>query len=134
SDAQKRSWVPRLARGEIIGWVAMTEPEAGSDVGNIRTTATRQTDGAWRITGRKQFISSGNGDVGVVLARAVAGSRGLDGLALFVVPRCVPDPDVGERQNFFVERAEDKVCITGSPTCALAFEDSYAEIVGSPGD
>src|SRR5207248_9981951 len=97
-------------------------------------TATRQADGTWRSNGRKQFISSGNGDVGVLLARAVAGARALDGLALFVVPRCVPDPDQGERQNFFVERAEDKVCITGSPTCALAFQDSYAVIMGTPGD
>jgi 3-(methylthio)propanoyl-CoA dehydrogenase len=129
SDAQKQHWVPRLARGEIIGWVAMTEPEAGSDVGNLSTAATRQTDGTWRIDGRKQFISSGNGEVGVVLARAVRGSSGLDGLALFVVPRCV-----GERENVQVERAEEKVCINGSPTCALSFQDAYAEIMGSPGD
>src|SRR5438552_16695577 len=134
SDAQKRRWVPRLASGEIIGWVAMTEPEAGSDVGNIGTTATRQPDGTWRLDGRKQFISSGNGEVGVLLARAVPGSKGLDGLAMFVVPRCVPDADQGERQNLHVERAEDKVCITGSPTCTLAFHDSYAEIMGTPGD
>src|SRR5712691_4232615 len=129
SDAQKQRWVPQLATGEIIGWVAMTEPEAGSDVGNIGTTATRQPDGSWRINGRKQFISSGNGDVGVLLARAVPGSKGLDGLALFVVPRCVEGAE-----NFQVERAEAKVCINGSPTCALAFPDSYAEILGSPGD
>ncbi|HEX8968270.1 MAG TPA: acyl-CoA dehydrogenase family protein [Chloroflexota bacterium] len=134
TDAQKQRWVPRLASGEIIGWVAMTEPEAGSDVGNISTTATRAADGTWRIRGRKQFISSGNGDVGVLLARALPGSRGLDGLALFIVPRCVADPDQGERQNLAIERAEAKVCINGSPTCALAFEDSQAEIMGSPGD
>jgi alkylation response protein AidB-like acyl-CoA dehydrogenase len=134
SDGQRQRWIPRLARGEIIGWVAMTEPEAGSDVGNISSSATRQPDGTWRINGRKQFISSGNGDVGVLLARAVPGSTGLDGLALFVVPRCVPDAEQGERQNFSIERAEDKVCITGSPTCALFFDNSYAEIMGSPGD
>jgi 3-(methylthio)propanoyl-CoA dehydrogenase len=134
SDAQKERWVPRLARGEIIGWVAMTEPEAGSDVGNISTTATRQADGTWRISGRKQFISSGNGEIGVLLARAAPGSRGLDGLALFLVPRCVGDPEHGERENFSIERAEEKVCINGSPTCALAFDASYAEIMGSPGD
>jgi 3-(methylthio)propanoyl-CoA dehydrogenase len=134
SDAQRQSWIPRLARGEIIGWVAMTEPEAGSDVGNISTTAALQTDGTWRITGRKQFISSGNGEIGVLLARAVAGSKGLDGLALFVVPKCVPDGEHGERENYAVERAEDKVCLTGSPTCALSFQDSYAEIMGTPGD
>jgi alkylation response protein AidB-like acyl-CoA dehydrogenase len=134
SDAQKRMWIPRLARGEMIGWVAMTEPEAGSDVGNIRTRATRQPDGSWRISGRKQFISSGNGEVGVLLARAVEGSTGLDGLGLFIVPRCVPDPELGERENLSVERAESKVCINGSPTCALSFDDSYAEIMGAPGD
>jgi 3-(methylthio)propanoyl-CoA dehydrogenase len=129
SDDQKRAWVPRLASGEICGWVAMTEPEAGSDVGNVGTTATRQPDGTWRINGRKQFISSGNGEVGIVLARAVAGSKGLDGLGLFVVPRCI-----GERDNVVVERAEDKVCINGSPTCALSFDGSVGEIMGAPGD
>jgi 3-(methylthio)propanoyl-CoA dehydrogenase len=134
SDSQKQRWIPRLARGEIIGWVAMSEPEAGSDVGNISTTATRQADGTWRINGRKQFISSGNGQVGVLLARAIPGSRGLDGLALFVVPRCVHDAENGERENYEVERAEEKVCINGSPTCAMAFVDSHAEILGSPGD
>jgi alkylation response protein AidB-like acyl-CoA dehydrogenase len=134
SDAQKQRWVPRLAGGEVIGWVAMTEPEAGSDVGNLGTTATRQSDGTWRINGRKQFISSGNGEVGVLLARAVPGSRGLSGLALFLVPKCVPNAQSGERENYSVERAEAKVCINGSPTCALAFNDSYAEIMGKPGD
>jgi alkylation response protein AidB-like acyl-CoA dehydrogenase len=160
SDTQKQRWVPRLASGEIIGWVAMTEPEAGSDVGNISTTATRQADGTWRINGRKQFISSGNGEVGVLLARAQPGSRGRDGLALFIVPRCVPalrqaqgerenvaegerenvvqgereNVAEGERENVSVERAEEKVCINGSPTCALAFEDSVGEIMGKPGD
>ena len=136
TDAQKRAWVPRLASGEIIGWVAMTEPEAGSDVGNISTTATRESNGTWRINGRKQFISSGNGDVGVLLARAVPGSKGLDGLALFIVPRCVPDANAagGLRENLSVERAEAKVCINGSPTCALSFDNSVAEIMGQPGD
>src|SRR6266545_451860 len=91
TDTQKRRWVPRLASGEMCGWVAMTEPEAGSDVGNVSTTAVRQADGTWRISGRKQFISSGNGEVGVLLARAVPGSKGLDGLALFIVPKCLGD-------------------------------------------
>jgi alkylation response protein AidB-like acyl-CoA dehydrogenase len=136
SDEQKRRWLPELASGHSSGWVAMTEPQAGSDIGNISTTATRQADGTWRINGRKQFISSGNGKVGVLLARAVADSEGLDGLALFVVPRCVPDPDFGEVENFRVLRAEAKVGLNGSPTCALSFEDSQAEILGSlpPGD
>jgi len=134
SDAQKQRWVPRLARGEVVGWVAMTGPGACWDVGNVSTTATRQSDGTWRITGRKQFISSGHGEVGVLLARAVPGSRGLNGLALFLVPKCVPDAEQGERENYDVERAEDKVCINGSPTCALSFTESHAEILGAPGE
>jgi alkylation response protein AidB-like acyl-CoA dehydrogenase len=136
SDEQKRRWLPQLAGGHLNGWVAMTEPQAGSDIGNISTTATRQADGTWRINGRKQFISSGNGKLGVLLARAVPDSEGLDGLALFVVPRCVPDADFGEVENFRVLRAEAKVGLNGSPTCALSFEDSQAEILGSvePGD
>ncbi|MDQ3811052.1 MAG: acyl-CoA dehydrogenase family protein, partial [Chloroflexota bacterium] len=135
TDGQKRRWVPRLASGEIIGWVAMTEPEAGSDVGNVSTRAVQQADGSWRVTGRKQFISSGNGQVGIVLARAVPGSRGLQGLGLFIVPRCVPDVGAAtERENYAIERAEDKVCITGSPTCALSFDGSIGEIIGAPGD
>lgn len=134
SEAQKELWVPRLARGEVIGWVAMTEPEAGSDVGNISTYATQTADGDWRISGRKQFISSGIGEVGVLLARAVAGSRGLDGLGLFLVPKCIPGADGGERPNYDIERAEAKVCINGSPTCALSFSESHAEIMGAPDD
>src|SRR5579864_2852051 len=134
SDAQKQRWVPKLARGEVIGWVAMTEPEAGSDVGNVSTTATRQSDGTWRISGRKQFISRGNGEIGVLLARAVPGSKGLNGLARLLGPKCVPDAELGERENSNVERAEEKVCINGSPTCALSFDGAQAEIMGSPGD
>src|ERR1051326_5495913 len=134
SDEQQRRWVPELASGHLTGWVAMTEPEAGSDLGNISTAATRQANGTWRITGRKQFITSGNGKLGVLLARAVPDSEGLDGLGLFIVPRCVPDADFGEIENFRVLRAEAKVGLNGSPTCALSFQDSQAEIMGAPGE
>jgi len=134
SDEQKRRWVPELASGHLTGWVAMTEPEAGSDIGNISTAATRQADGTWRITGRKQFITNGNGKLGVLLARAIPDSEGLDGLGLFIVPRCVPDADFAEIENFRVLRAEAKVGLNGSPTCALSFQDSQAEVMGAPGD
>jgi alkylation response protein AidB-like acyl-CoA dehydrogenase len=134
SDEQKRRWVPELTSGHLSAWVAMTEPEAGSDLGNISTTATRQADGTWRITGRKQFITNGNGKLGVLLARAIPGSEGLDGLGLFIVPRCVPDADFGEIENFRVIGAEAKVGLNGSPTCALSFQDSEAEIMGAPGE
>ncbi len=128
SEEQKRCYIPRLAKGEIIGAVAMTEPQAGSDVGALTTTATER-DGCWKLNGRKQFITSGNGDFVIVLARCVPGSTGLDGLGLFIADR-VRDG----RDNYVVERAEHKFTIRGSPTCALAFENTTAELLGKVGE
>src|SRR5258706_4576412 len=124
---QKDKYLPALARGEISGAVAMTEPEAGSDVGNLSTTAT-QRDGCWFIDGRKQFISAGNGDFVIVLARSAAGSKGLEGLSLFVADRSVEG-----RENYKVERAEHKFTIRGSPTCSLVFEGTQAMPLGEIG-
>ncbi|HYR93649.1 MAG TPA: acyl-CoA dehydrogenase family protein [Methylomirabilota bacterium] len=124
TDEQKRRWVPRIVRGEIKGAVAMTEPQAGSDVGNLQTVA-REDAGCWRLTGRKQFISAGNGEFVIVLARCVPGSTGLDGLALFIADRA--------GDNYLVERAEHKFTIRGSSTCSLVFEGSKAEMLGPAG-
>ena len=121
-EEQRARYLPRLARGEIIGAVAMTEPQAGSDVGKVATTAVKTPD-CWRLSGRKQFITSGNGDFVIVLARCVEGSTGLEGLGLFIV----------EKPNYTVERAEHKFTIRGSPTCALVFETSKAELLGEVG-
>src|SRR2546421_2198302 len=127
SDEQKARYLPRLAKGEIMGAVAMTEPQAGSDVGRLATTATQQGgDGCWILKGRKQFISAGQGDMVIVLARCVAGSTGLDGLGMFIADR--------EGDNYIVERAEHKFVIRGSPTCALVFEGTRATALGKPGD
>ena len=123
TDEQRQRYIPRLVRGEIKGAVAMTEPQAGSDVGNVQTAA-REEGGCWRVTGRKQFISAGNGDFVIVLARMVAGSKGLDGLGLFIVER--------EGDNYLVERAEHKLTIRGSTTCSLVFEGSKAALLGEP--
>jgi alkylation response protein AidB-like acyl-CoA dehydrogenase len=145
SDEQKERYLPALAKGEISGAVAMTEPEAGSDVGNLSTTATHR-DGCWFLDGRKQFISAGNGDFVVVLARAVPGSKGLEGLALFVADRWIDDAGdgsrtvaamreaVGARENYKVERAEHKFTIRGSPTCSLVFENTRAIPLGRIGE
>ena len=127
TDEQKQMYLPALARGEISGAVAMTEPEAGSDVGNLSTTATLR-DGCWFIDGRKQFISAGNGDFVIVLARSAQGSRGLEGLSLFVADRIIEG-----RDNYKVERAEHKFTIRGSPTCSLVFEGTRAMPLGEIG-
>ena len=134
SDQIKERYVPRLAAGEISGAVAMTEPQAGSDVGQVATVA-RWVDGEWRITGRKQFITNGSGDLCIVLARSEEGSQGLAGLSLFLVNRLRQDQASGQMiDNYIVERAEDKVCITASVTCGLAFDDSRAMLLGKLGD
>jgi alkylation response protein AidB-like acyl-CoA dehydrogenase len=124
---QKERWVPRLASGEISGSVAMTEPDAGSDVGNVSTAAVPE-GGHWRVTGRKQFITNGCGDVSVVLARTEPGSKGLQGLSMLVVPRVE-----NGRDNFRVARPETKMVIRGSATCELSFESSCAELLGPRG-
>ena len=124
TDEQKQRFVPRLTRGELKGAVAMTEPQAGSDVGSLQTVA-RQEGGVWCMSGRKQFISAGNGDLVIVLARCVPGSSGLEGLGLFIVERA--------GDNYVVERAEHKLTIRGSATCSLVFEDSRAELLGAVG-
>ena len=132
TDEQKERYLPALARGEISGAVAMTEPEAGSDVGNLSTTATLR-DGCWFLDGRKQFISAGNGDFVIVLARAIRASRGLEGLGLFIADRLVDD-ESGKRENYKVERAEHKFTIRGSPTCSLVFENARAVPLGTIGE
>jgi len=125
TEEQKRRYIPRLARGEILGAVAMTEPQAGSDVGKVTTTATAR-DGCWILQGRKQFISAGNGDFVIVLARCVPGSQGLEGLGLFVADRA--------GGNYAIERAEHKFTIRASPTCSLVFDGTKAELLGTVGD
>ena len=124
---QVERWVKPLAAGDMSGSVAMTEPEAGSDVGRIATRAVEER-GHWRLTGRKQFITNGGGDVCVVLARSEPGSSGLDGLSLFVVPRRENGKD-----NYKVARPEKKAVIRGSATCELSFDGSCAELLGERG-
>lgn len=125
---QVERWVKPLGAGDISGAVAMTEPDAGSDVGNVQSSAV-EADGHWRLSGRKQFITNGCGDVCVVLARSEAGSRGLSGLSLFVVPR-----REGDRDNYRVARPEKKFVIRGSATCELSFDGSCAELLGRRGE
>ena len=127
SAAQIERWVPPLAAGTISGSVAMTEPDAGSDVGRVATAAVAEQD-HWRLTGRKQFITNGCGDVCIVLARSEAGSQGLEGLSLFVVPRLE-----NGRANYAVARPEKKFVIRGSATCELSFDGSCGELLGERG-
>ncbi|MCM2257243.1 MAG: acyl-CoA dehydrogenase family protein [Vicinamibacteria bacterium] len=124
---QIERWTRPLAVGDISASVAITEPDAGSDIGRVATTA-REEGGGWRVTGRKQFITNGCGDVCIVVARSEPGSQGLDGLSLFIVPR-----QAEGRDNYVVAKPESKYVIRGSATCELSFDGSQAELLGPRG-
>lgn len=137
SDTQKAAYLPRLASGEWLATMCLTEPQAGSDLGLVRTTAVPADDGSWRITGAKCLISGGDQNlaanvVHLVLARTEGAPAGTRGLALFLCPAVLPAG--GRRNGVSVTRLEDKMGLHGSPTCQMAFDDAWAEIVGAPGE
>jgi len=137
SEAQRRLWVPRLASGEYLATMCLSEPQAGSDLGLIRTTASPAADGSWRIAGGKIFISGGDQDLTagrimhLVLARTPGAPAGVKGLSLFLAPSHRAD---GSRNAIQVVRLEEKMGMHGSPTCQMAFDDAEAEIIGAPGE
>ncbi|NIY78063.1 acyl-CoA dehydrogenase [Celeribacter sp. HF31] len=131
SDAQKQYWIPRLAAGETLSTMCLTEPGAGSDLSRIRTKAT-PSGGSWRIEGEKIFISGGDQDMSedvlhLVLART--GGDGVKGLSLFLCPSEVH----GARNAVTVTRIEEKLGLHASPTCQLAFDGAEAELIGEEG-
>lgn len=131
SDAQKDHWIPRLAAGETLSTMCLTEPGAGSDLSRIRTKATFEGN-AWRIEGEKIFISGGDQDMSedtlhLVLART--GGEGVKGLSLFLCPSEVD----GARNAVTVTRIEEKLGLHASPTCQLAFDGAQAELIGEEG-
>ncbi len=128
----QQKYIPRLAGGEISGSVAMTEPEAGSDVGAITTRAVDAGDGSWRITGRKQFITNGCGDIALVLTRTDPHSKGLDGLSMHLVPRFL-ERDGKRVRNFEIGKPEHKMSIRGSPTLEQYFDNSIGYLIGESG-
>jgi len=128
-------WLPKLAAGAWGATICISEPQAGSDVGRIRTRAMQGANGAWRITGEKCWISCGDHDLTerighFVLARPRGAPDGTRGLSLFLVP---DTRDNGTRNGVSVARAEEKLGLHASPTCALVFEDAAATPVGPEG-
>ena len=132
------AWVANLASGAWSATICISEPEAGSDVGRIRTAARRAPDGTWRITGEKIWISYGDHTLTerighVVLARPEGSVAGTRGLSLFLVAAFGGDEGPGGRNGVVVRRLEDKLGLHGSPTCALGFEDAEATMIGVEG-
>jgi alkylation response protein AidB-like acyl-CoA dehydrogenase len=135
SEAQKARILPKLASGEWLATMCLTEATAGSDLGQVRTVAVPDGDG-WALTGGKIFISGGDQDftdtiVHLVLARTGEPGSGVKGLSLFLAPSVLPD---GRRNAITLLRLEEKMGMHASPTCQLAFDGAWAEMIGAPGE
>ncbi|MGB3068143.1 MAG: acyl-CoA dehydrogenase family protein [Ottowia sp.] len=135
SEALKTQYLSKIATGEWLATMCLTEPQAGSDLGLASTRAVPQADGSHRITGTKIFISGGEHDltdniVHLVLAREPGAPPGPKGLSLFLVPKFYPD---GSRSAVACERIEEKMGLHGSPTCVMRFDDATGWIIGAPG-
>jgi len=125
SDELKRRYLSQLISGEWMGTMQLTEPQAGSDVGALRTRATRAPDGSYRITGSKIFITYGEHDltsniIHFVLARLPDAPPGTKGISLFLVPKFMED---GTRNDVRAHSVEHKLGIHGSPTCTMIYGD-----------
>jgi len=138
SDDQKRTYLPKLMSGEWAGTMNLTEPQAGTDLGLLRTRATPNADGSFAITGTKIFISSGEHDladniVHLVLARIEGAPPGTKGLSLFVVPKLIPDPDsgAGTRNALSCVSLERKMGIHGNATCVMSYGGATGWLVGA---
>ncbi len=127
TEKQKKLFLKKMYTGHWTGTMLLTEPEAGSDVGALTTTATRNPDGSFSITGNKIFISSGEHDLAEniihpVLARIEGAPAGTDGISLFLVPkiRVNDDGTLGEPNDVVCTGVEEKMGIHGNATCSLA--------------
>ena len=139
---QKSTYLPKMIAGTWSGTMNLTEPQAGSDLGAIRTTATPAGDGTYRVKGQKIFITYGEHDwteniVHFVLARLPDAPAGSKGISLFIVPKYLPKSDgtPGKRNDLRCVSIEHKLGIHASPTCVMAYGDNEGAtgfIVGEP--
>ena len=122
TDEMKARILPRFARGEVAGAMVLTEPDAGSDLGSVQTRATfDEAAGVWRINGVKRFITNGNADVMVVLARSEPDSSDARGLSMFLVEK---------DETVTIRRIENKVGLHASPTCEIQYNNTPAQLIG----
>jgi acyl-CoA dehydrogenase len=139
SDELKALYMPKLISGEWTGTMNLTEPQAGSDVGALRTRAEPRGDGSYALTGQKIFITWGDHDVAenvchLVLARLPDGVPGTKGISLFLVPKLIPDAGgrPGARNALRVVSLEEKLGIHGSPTAVMEYDGAVGWLVGQP--
>ncbi|MBN2160508.1 MAG: acyl-CoA dehydrogenase [Spirochaetes bacterium] len=131
TQEQKDMYIPKMMSGEWGGSMCLTEPDAGSDVGALKTKAVKQADGTYKITGQKIFISSGENDyyqnmIHPVLARIEGDPAGTKGISIFIVPKFLVNKDgsLGESNDVSCAGIEHKMGIKGSATCTLSFGDN----------
>ena len=121
SKEQQEKYIPRISAGETMS-MDLTEPDAGSDLQHVMLKATQDADGTWRLNGVKRFITNGDSDIHLVLARSEEGTHDGRGLSMFIYDK--------RDGGVTVRHIENKLGIHGSPTCELVFKNAKAEICG----
>ncbi|MBP9217065.1 MAG: acyl-CoA dehydrogenase family protein, partial [Agitococcus sp.] len=139
SEAQKNTYMPPLVEGTWSGTMCLTEPQCGTDLGQVKTKAEPQADGSYQVSGTKIFISAGEHDLAeniihIVLARLPDAPKGTRGISLFIVPKFLPDAQgkVGERNPVTCGSIEHKMGIKASATCVLNFDNAIGYLIGEP--
>jgi len=138
TDEMKNKYLPSLVSGEWTGTMCLTEPQCGSDLGQVKTKAVPNGDGTYKITGTKIFISCGEHDmvdniVHCVLARLPDAPEGTRGISLFLVPKkkVSDDGEIGELNGAKIGRIENKMGCHGSSTCEINFEEAEGILIGT---
>ncbi|MEZ3576555.1 MAG: acyl-CoA dehydrogenase family protein [Muribaculaceae bacterium] len=122
NDEQRAKYIPRVCEGETMS-MDLTEPDAGSDLQSVMLKATQKEDGTWVLNGVKRFITNGDSDIHLVLARSEEGTKDGRGLSMFIYDK--------RNGGVTVRRIENKMGIKGSPTCELVYKNAPAELCGS---
>ena len=137
TDEMKNMYLPKMVEGKWSGTMCLTEPVCGTDLGLLKTKAVEQSDGTYKISGQKIFITSGDHDlteniIHLVIARSTDSPAGTKGISLFLVPKFIvkDDGSIGPRNGVSTGSVESKMGIKGSATCVLNFDDAVGYIIG----
>ena len=137
SESIKNKFLPKMVEGKWSGTMCLTEPVCGTDLGLLKTKAAEQSDGTFKISGQKIFITSGDHDlteniIHLVIARASDSPPGTKGISLFLVPKFIVNEDgsIGQRNGVSTGSIESKMGIKGSATCVLNFDNAIGYMIG----
>ena len=137
TDSIKNKFLPKMVQGKWSGTMCLTEPVCGTDLGLLKTKAVEQSNGTYKLSGQKIFITSGDHDlteniIHLVIARAADSPAGTKGISLFLVPKFIVNEDgsIGSRNGISTGSIESKMGIKGSATCVLNFDDAIGYMIG----